>query len=250
MNLSKLASVSLSVALAACLAACAKTDAKPAADTAKIADTVKADADQLVADFNAHDATKSVSHDAPQTVGMFHGAPNVNSPAEDLDVTKKQAADTSTHVSVSGETVDVAQAGDMAVYRATYTYTQTDPKTKKPATENGNWLLIYKPQPDGSWKIAVSMIADTPAAAPAAPAGDKKLSRLSDFFKQLFDAHGPFALACARRRSISGDLRSQGGVKLPTGGNAHVQTWDEPAGAWRLRLSGTSRQRCDPAADG
>jgi len=175
MKLTKLASVTLSVALAASLAACAKTEAaKPAADTAKIAEAVKADAAQLVTDFNAHDATKSVSHDAPQTVGMFHGAPNVNSPAEDLEITKKQAADTSTHVSVSDESVDVAQAGDMAIYRATYDYTQTDPKTKKPQTEHGNWLLIYKPQPDGSWKIVLSMISDTPPATKTASAADKK----------------------------------------------------------------------------
>jgi len=70
---------------------------------------------------------------------------------------------------VSDETVDVAAAGDMAVYRATYVYTSTDPKTKKPVTETGNWLVGYKPQPDGTWKIVWDVISDAPAAsAPAA----------------------------------------------------------------------------------
>ena len=172
MTQSKLATIALSVVLAASLAACAKTEAtKSVVDTGKITEAVKAEANQLIADFNAHDATKAVAHDAPQTIGMFHGAPNVNNQAEDLAATKVQVADPAAKVSVSNETVDVAQAGDMAVYRATYAFTMTDPKTKKPATENGNWLIIYKPQPDGSWKVAVSMIADTP---PAAPATDKK----------------------------------------------------------------------------
>ena len=171
MTRSRFAHVALSIALAGALTACAKTEpAKPAVDTAKIADTVKANAAQLVTDFNAHDAAKAVSQDAPQTVGMFHGAPNINSAAEDLVQTKQQVADPAAHVTVSNESVDVAQAGDMAVWRSTYAFTTTDPKTKKPATENGNWLIIYKPQPDGSWKVALSMIADTgpPLAAPAA----------------------------------------------------------------------------------
>lgn len=184
MTQSKLATVALSAILAASLAACAKTEPpKPAVDTAKISDAVKADADQMIADFNAHDAVKTVAHDAPQTVGMFHGAPNVNSPAEDLASTKQQVVDAASHVTVSNETVDVAQAGDMAIYRANYAYTQTNPKTKKPGTEVGNWVVIYKPQSDGSWKIALSMIADTPPAAPApaapaaaapAPSADKQ----------------------------------------------------------------------------
>ncbi len=171
MTLSKLAPIALSVVMAASLAACAKPEAAKSVDTGKIIEAVKADANQLIADFNAHDATKAVSHDAPQTLGMFHGAPNANNQAEDLAATKIQLADPAAKVSVTNDTVDVAQAGDMAVYRATYAFTMTDPKTKMPATENGNWLIIYKPQPDGSWKIAISMIADTP---PAAPAVDKK----------------------------------------------------------------------------
>jgi hypothetical protein len=46
--------------------------------------------------------------------------------------------------------------------------TFTDPKTKKDATETGNYIAVYKPQTDGSWKLAWSVGADTPAPAPAA----------------------------------------------------------------------------------
>ena len=64
-------SVALSLVLAASLAACAKTEpAKPAVDTAKIADAVKADAQAAVAALNAHDADKAVSHDAPGLVAI------------------------------------------------------------------------------------------------------------------------------------------------------------------------------------
>jgi ketosteroid isomerase-like protein len=162
-------------ALALTLAACSSP--APKADTGKIADAVKADAAQAVADFNAHDADKSAAHNAKDAVAMMHGMPNVVGADAILAGYKKGPTDPTSKVVVSDESVDVAAAGDMAVYRATYTFTGTDP-AKKPFTETGNWVLGYKPQADGSWKVAWSVISDTkpaPAAtpAPAAPAPAK-----------------------------------------------------------------------------
>ena len=74
------------------LAACQQS-AAPAVDTANIAAAVKGEVAGLVAAFNAHDAEKAVSYDAPDYVGMFHGAPNVVGPEADLAVTKQQVAD-------------------------------------------------------------------------------------------------------------------------------------------------------------
>lgn len=171
MGKSRLAGVAMCVLLAGALAACGQQQAaKPAVDTAKVADAVLADVHQFVEQFNARDAEGAVSHDAPDYVGMFHGMPNVKGPAEDLVVTRQQVADPAVKVVVSDETVDVAASGDMAVYRATYAYTFTDPTTQQPATENGNWLMGYGVQPDGSWKIAWGVVSDTGPAAVAAPA--------------------------------------------------------------------------------
>ena len=159
------------------IAACAKTDTAKPVDAAKIADAVKADADQLAAQLNAKDLDKAVAHDAPDIVVMFHGAPNTKSADEDRATTKAILTDPAFHLKLSDATVDVAKAGDMAVYRSSYTVTQTDAKTKKPMTETGNMLAVYKPQADGSWKIAQQVISDTapapaamPVAAPAKPA--------------------------------------------------------------------------------
>jgi ketosteroid isomerase-like protein len=149
---------------------CNKSEpAKPAADTGKIADAVKADMNQLVADFNAHDVAKAVSHDAPDVVAMFHGTPNTVGPTADTAATKQLfTASPDAKMALADMTVDVPASGDMAVVRATYTYTFTDPKTKKAVTESGNWLAGYKPQPDGSWKLAWTIGADAPAAPPPA----------------------------------------------------------------------------------
>jgi ketosteroid isomerase-like protein len=167
MNRYRFVAVALGTLLAVSLAGCSKPAAeKSAVDTAAIAAAIKADFTQLVADFNAHDAAKAVAHDGPNYVGMFHGMPNVNGPAEDLTLTTQQVADPASNVVILNDVVDVAASGDMAVVRATYTFTYTDPATKQPVMENGNWVLGYKVQPDGSWKLDWSVVSDT-GPAPA-----------------------------------------------------------------------------------
>jgi ketosteroid isomerase-like protein len=163
--------VTVAALLVGSVGGCNKPEpAKPAVDTGKIADAVKADWNQLVADLNAHDADRAVAHDGPDVVNMFHGQPNLVGPAADLASTKQLFA-TNPKITVANVTVDVPASGDMAVVRSTYTYEFTDPKTKKAVTEAGNWVAGYKPQPDGSWKLAWTIGADAPA--PAAPAAAK-----------------------------------------------------------------------------
>lgn len=149
------------------LAGCQQPSAQ-AVDIGKIADTVKGQSAGLIAAFNAHDAETAVSFDAPDYLGMFHGAPNVVGPEADLVLTKQQVADPAAKVTVSNEDVSVATAGDRALWRSTYEYTHTNPKTKKPTTERGNWLIGWRKQEDGSWKAAWGVVSDTPiSSAPA-----------------------------------------------------------------------------------
>ena len=169
MRMIRMAGAATAVLAVVSLAACGAPSDKPAVDTGKIADAIKADEAQLSADFNARDAAKVVGHDAPDVVQMAHGAPDTVGPAADLAANRALFADPAQHFAVAGESVDVAASGEMAVYRSTYTYTFTDPKTKKAATEHGNYLAGYKRQADGSWKIGWSVISDT-GPAPAAPA--------------------------------------------------------------------------------
>jgi ketosteroid isomerase-like protein len=166
----------LTVAIAGSLAACNVTaPAKPAdapkADTGKIADAIKADVAQGVADFNARDADKASAHNAPDVVFMFHGAPNTVGADANLAAAKQTyAADKTAHVAVSNESVDVPASGDMAVYHSTYNVSFTDPKTKKPGTDQGNYLAGYKQQADGTWKIEWVVISNTPPTAGTPPA--------------------------------------------------------------------------------
>ena len=169
----QLAGAAMAVIAVASLGACTQpAPAKPAADTGKIADAVKADVTQLMTDYNAHDATKSASHMASDGVSMFHGAPNTVGPAA-VEAAEKQGftADPTLKVTLADQTVDVAASGDMAVFHSTYVATFTDPKTKKAGTDKGNFLAGYKQQADGSWKQEWSVVENTdplPAPAPAA----------------------------------------------------------------------------------
>ena len=79
-------------------------------------------------------------------------------------MTAKQMEDPLAKIAVSNESVDVAASGEMAVYRAEYAYTMTDSETKKPVIERGNWLIGYKTQADGSWKIAWNVVSNTAKA--------------------------------------------------------------------------------------
>lgn len=151
--------ISTAVAL---LGGCSQqTGASPATNHDKISETVKANATAVIAAFNAHDAEKAVSYDAPDYIGMFHGTSNVVGVKADLALTKQQLADPAAKVTVSNEDVSVAAAGDRAMWRATYAYTFTDPKTKLPTIENGNWLIGWRKQADGSWKEAWGVVSDT-----------------------------------------------------------------------------------------
>jgi len=150
----KVSRVGLAIGAAVAMAAAAG-----GASAGSAGDAVMADVHQLITQFNAHDAVASVSHDAPDFVGMFHGTPNYIGPAGDLAVTKAQVADPVAKVVVSDEHVDAS--GDLAVWRSTYAFTFTDPKTKTVTTEHGNWMLGYRLEPDKTWKVIWSSVSDT-----------------------------------------------------------------------------------------
>ncbi|MFN7983975.1 MAG: nuclear transport factor 2 family protein [Vicinamibacterales bacterium] len=154
-------------------AAAAPSSATPKVDRAEVADTVRTVVTELVAAINAHDVEKVVSHDAPDIVAMFHGTPNVVGPEEDKKTTAQLLADPAAHLRVTNETVDVAEAGDLAIYRATHAFTMTDPRTKKPVVEPGNWVVALKPGSGGTWQVIWDVVSDTGPAVQAAASKTK-----------------------------------------------------------------------------
>lgn len=153
------------LAAAAALALVAGCHQRP--DAARTSAEVKANMTAMVAAFAARDADKAVSWDAPDFTGMFHGTADTHGQEADRALTKQQVADPAMKFSVSDVIVDAAKSGELAVWRAKYSYTYTDPATKQPKTEVGNWVVGWKRDGEGKLKEAWGVVSDTPAAAPA-----------------------------------------------------------------------------------
>lgn len=77
------------------------------------------------------------------------------------------ASDPALKVDFASDRVIVAASGDLASSRGHYTMTYTDPVTKQPKTETGNYLTVYRKSSDGSWKAVEDFTTPGPAPAPA-----------------------------------------------------------------------------------
>jgi ketosteroid isomerase-like protein len=137
--------------------------ATPPVDTAAVAAQVKAAIKTQVDAYAARDVATAASILADDVVAHFHGAPNVVGKTAAMAGMKEQMADPELKLAVAGESVDVAAAGDIAVYHATYTFTFTNPATKKAGSETGNWIAVFKRQADGTMKLSRDMVLDMPA---------------------------------------------------------------------------------------
>ncbi len=149
------------VAATACgvLAGCAA----PSADPDTVAAEVKGAIRTQVEAYAARDLEKMTSVMAPDYVWIMHGQPNLSGDAAVRAAIDAQFADPALALTVADEAVDVSETGDMAVYRATYRYTFTDPATKSPVVERGNWVAVFRRQNDGTMKLARDVIVDLPA---------------------------------------------------------------------------------------
>jgi uncharacterized protein (TIGR02246 family) len=53
--------------------------------------------------------------------------------------------------------VEASKGGDMVYTIGEYSRTVSDPKSKRPVTDKGNYLTVWKRQADGNWKVATDM---------------------------------------------------------------------------------------------
>jgi len=83
-------------------------------------------------------------------------------------------ADKNMSLSFTNSSADVSKSGDLAYTTGTYSMTMTNSKTKKPVTERGKYVTVYRKQADGTFKAVADINnADAPAA-PVAVAKAKK----------------------------------------------------------------------------
>ncbi len=144
-----------SLALAVCLAACATRSA--AFDRMTAADTIKHQVAEIIAGINAHDVDRATQFDAPDIVSMESmRAPSVGIAAEREGLATAFKYSPSWHLQLIDETVEVASAGDMAIYRSTYN--EDSIVHDVPMTHKVNFVADFQRQPDNSWRVVWSLV--------------------------------------------------------------------------------------------
>lgn len=91
---------------------------------------------------------------------------------------KDLTADPNFKLDFASDRVEVADAGDMAATRGSYTLTVTNPATKKPVNDKGSYVTVFRKQKDGAWKavfdINTSEVSPAPPPEPKPAANAKK----------------------------------------------------------------------------
>lgn len=120
---------------------------------ADIAAEIKADVAEIVAGINAHDPVRTTKFDAPDVVRMESmSKPSVGAESDQEGFAAAFKCAPNWRVNMIDETVDVADAGDMAVYRSTYNEdSKADDGT--PMTHKVNFLAGFMHDPDGAWRM-------------------------------------------------------------------------------------------------
>jgi ketosteroid isomerase-like protein len=123
-----------------------------------IASMIKADVAEMVAGINTKDIDKATKFDAPDLVSiesMREPSFGAKADRDGLSMAFKYAP--SWYLSMMGETVDVAEAGDMAIYRGTYA--EDSMRDGVPFTHKGNYIAGFRRDPDGMWRVHWSVVS-------------------------------------------------------------------------------------------
>jgi uncharacterized protein (TIGR02246 family) len=111
----------------------------------------------------AKDAEKFVSFYTADATLMMEAAPDVKGVAALREDVSGMMQDPNFALSFETTAVEVARSSDLAYELSTYSLTMSDPKTKKPATQKGNGVVVWK-KLGGSWKAVVDApVSDPPA---------------------------------------------------------------------------------------
>ena len=162
----KLIQLMLVTAAAFAVTGCTKK-AEAAADTAKIADAIRAQEAGWQQGYNDKDINVLAAEYADDAA--------IANPGEALattDVGRRKSlqallSDPNLKISFASDRVTVASSGDVASSRGHYTITTTDKATNKAVTSSGTYLTVYKKQADGGFKAVEDVIIPGPAPAAA-----------------------------------------------------------------------------------
>jgi uncharacterized protein (TIGR02246 family) len=144
-----------------------QSQGKGSADPAAVSAAIKADEKKWSDEFQAkpRNAEALVAHYAEDADFVAPGVKAVHGMTQIRKAYAEGLNDPNFNISFAADTVEVAEAGDMATSRGRFEQTYTDPDSKKKVKVSGSFLTVYKKQADGSWKA----VQDWAVADPGKP---------------------------------------------------------------------------------
>ena len=139
----------------------------PVIDTAAEAKSLRDLEDNWNKDYEAKDTAKILAHYADDATLMGPGMPVSKGAAAIQKEIQEMVKDPALSLKFQASRVEVAKSGDVGFTEGTYTMTMTNPATKKPMTDTGSYVTVYKKQADGSWKAVSDIATSGPPSAPA-----------------------------------------------------------------------------------
>jgi uncharacterized protein (TIGR02246 family) len=131
-----------------------------AASSEAIAQAIRHTEEAWNKDFESKDAARLIAHYADDATLMAPGMPPTHGKDAIAKVLTEMVNDAALSLKFHATRVEVAKSGDLAYTEGTYTMTMTNPANKKPISDKGTYVTVYKKQADGSWR-AVSDIASS-----------------------------------------------------------------------------------------
>ena len=164
------------VAMVMALAACAKTDqgaatqqGAPATDAAAVRTAIESNNAAFIAAMEKGDSVTVASFYDPNGMVMPHGMNASAGPGE----IRKMFGGLLSSMKIQNmklQVSDVVASGDLAIETGHYEWTMVPPQGKA-VTETGKYVVAWRKQADGSWKLFRDIFNQDAPPPPSKPAG-------------------------------------------------------------------------------
>jgi ketosteroid isomerase-like protein len=137
-------------------------------DTEAAAAAVKSAERDMTQALKARDAARASTFYAADAAAIHPGEDPIEGNQPIGEFYSRMVADPAFAIDIANAKTVVAASGDLAYTRGTYRVTYTDPGSRQPVTQDGNYVTVFMKQTNGSWKIVEDISAPGLAAGAAA----------------------------------------------------------------------------------
>ena len=125
---------------------------------------VKALEASWVKDIATNEVSKFASYYSEDAAFLMPNAPAVIGKDDIEAALRPMLADPNFSLTFQSTKAEASKGGDFVYTVGTYSMTVSSPADKKPVTDKGKYLTVFKRQADGSWKAVADMLnSDLPA---------------------------------------------------------------------------------------